>query len=192
MDQIEVRERVLVDRNTVISATNQTKSFESIRKLAVDMLLRGQRLDTTSKRPTPVATSTSERSKSSSSSQPTTAAKETPIIIVPATLTALITLYNVKKLLKNGQYVSMSELQKKGLGTKESEVTVERKNPKTGQTISYRIVDSIDRIMKEDWKNVVAVFVSGQQWQFKGWKWEQPVDLFSNGNLHTCYFVMMN
>lgn len=28
---------------------------------------------------------------------------------------------------------------------------------------------------------VCCVFVTGKVWQFKGWKWEKPVDLFSNG-----------
>ena len=32
----------------------------------------------------------------------------------------------------------------------------------------------------EDWENVVAVFVQGESWQFKGWKWESPVELFSH------------
>jgi hypothetical protein len=29
------------------------------------------------------------------------------------------------------------------------------------------------------------VFVAGQLWQFKGWKWEKPVELFSHGNKPT-------
>lgn len=30
----------------------------------------------------------------------------------------------------------------------------------------------------EDWRRVVAVFAFGQDWQFRDYKWSQPVDLF--------------
>ena len=33
---------------------------------------------------------------------------------------------------------------------------------------------------QRDWDRVVAVFCNGQQWQFKGWKWEEPVEIFNN------------
>lgn len=28
---------------------------------------------------------------------------------------------------------------------------------------------------------IVAVFALGQEWQFKGWKWKQPVEIFNSG-----------
>jgi parafibromin len=31
----------------------------------------------------------------------------------------------------------------------------------------------------KDWDRVVAVFVTGQDWQFNGWKWSKPVELFT-------------
>lgn len=33
-------------------------------------------------------------------------------------------------------------------------------------------------LREEDWDRVVAVFVLGKSWQFKGWKWSQPAELF--------------
>jgi parafibromin len=172
-----VNERVLINRASVCSLANSAKSFESVRKMAVDILLRGQRSVV------PAPTSTVGSSKSNGKKAATLSAKETPtsIIIVPATLTAPVTLFNVKQFLEHGVFISMAELQKRGaLGPKQSSISVERKNAKTGEITIYQVIDSIDRLKDEEWKQVVAVFVSGQHWQFKGWKWEQPVDLFEN------------
>jgi parafibromin len=50
----------------------------------------------------------------------------------------------------------------------------------------FLILDSIDTLKPDDWARVVAVFATGQEWQFKRWKWSKPVDIFSNG---TYYFM---
>lgn len=42
-------------------------------------------------------------------------------------------------------------------------------------------MDSVAHFKQSDWDRVCCVFVAGQLWQFKGWKWEKPVELFSNG-----------
>ncbi|KAM0718682.1 hypothetical protein Q7P37_005753 [Cladosporium fusiforme] len=44
----------------------------------------------------------------------------------------------------------------------------------------FGIVDSPDNFRPDDWKRVVAVFTTGQAWQFKNYKWQAPADLFSH------------
>jgi parafibromin len=44
----------------------------------------------------------------------------------------------------------------------------------------FILVDSPDRFKPDDWNHVVAVFTTGQTWQFKSYKWTQPADLFSH------------
>jgi parafibromin len=63
---------------------------------------------------------------------------------------------------------------------KPERVTIERRKP-NGQVVPYHVVDSAVNFRQNDWDRVVCVFVAGQQWQFKGWKWEKPLELFSNG-----------
>lgn len=70
-------------------------------------------------------------------------------------------------------------LREEGL-KKPERVTVERKKA-NGQVVPYHIVDSVSQFKQTDWDRVCCVFVAGQLWQFKGWKWEKPVELFSNG-----------
>ncbi|EWC46150.1 hypothetical protein DRE_04528 [Drechslerella stenobrocha 248] len=44
----------------------------------------------------------------------------------------------------------------------------------------FVIVDSPDHFPPDEWSRVVAVFTTGQLWQFKSYKWSTPQDLFAN------------
>ncbi len=103
-----------------------------------------------------------------------------PIIIVPAAPTALITMFNVRDFLQNSAFIPTSEIKKKTSSSKESSIVVERSDSRDLQR-SYQIIDNPSRLSLEDWNRVAAVFVQGPAWQFKGWKWENPVDVFQNG-----------
>ncbi|EFA86581.1 hypothetical protein PPL_00382 [Heterostelium album PN500] len=46
--------------------------------------------------------------------------------------------------------------------------------------ITYEVYDNIKLLKAEDWPRVAAVFVQGEAWQFKDWKWPTPVDILSN------------
>lgn len=90
----------------------------------------------------------------------------TPIIIIPATNTSLITMYNAKDILQDLRFVSTDE--KKGQGcTRENDLLLQRR--KDGNvTVPYRVIDNPAKLTPQDWNRVVAVFVMGPAWQFKG------------------------
>lgn len=44
----------------------------------------------------------------------------------------------------------------------------------------FIIVDTPELFKPEYWNQVVAVFTTGQVWQFKNYRWQQPTDLFRN------------
>eukprot|EP01133_Synstelium_polycarpum_P016845 gene16845-20029_t len=46
--------------------------------------------------------------------------------------------------------------------------------------IAYEIYDNTKLLKPDDWLRVAAVFVQGEAWQFKDWRWSNPVDLLSN------------
>lgn len=57
-----------------------------------------------------------------------------------------------------------------------------------GLTVPYRVIDNPQKLTNADWDRVVAVFVMGPAWQFKGWPWDgNPVDIFSKSKLDICY-----
>ncbi|CAG0890606.1 unnamed protein product [Darwinula stevensoni] len=102
----------------------------------------------------------------------------TPIIIIPGTTTSLITMYNAKDILQDLRFMTTEE--KKASGAKqETECLIQRRKEGVG-TVPYRVIDTPQRLTMEDWDRVVAVFVMGPAWQFKGWPWDgNPVEIFS-------------
>ncbi|DBA04417.1 TPA: hypothetical protein N0F65_010013 [Lagenidium giganteum] len=99
----------------------------------------------------------------------------TPIIVVPAGFSDLFTMLNAKDFLEQGVYVS--NMQKKAEGHRKAQsFTVTHEED--GEQFLFKVVDSVSRFRDKDWKCVVAVIASGQAWQFKGWKWKFPLEVF--------------
>jgi parafibromin len=46
--------------------------------------------------------------------------------------------------------------------------------------LRFILVDSTEQFKPDYWNRVVAVFTTGQAWQFKGYKWQSPQELFSH------------
>ena len=96
----------------------------------------------------------------------------TPIIIVPNAPTALLSIFNAREFLENGVYVLPAEAKAKAT-SRESRLRIQ----KNGQ--EYIVLDNPMTLSREEWEQqVVAVFVTGATWQFKGWRWDDPVELF--------------
>lgn len=105
----------------------------------------------------------------------------TPIIIIPSANTSLITMYNAKDILQDLKYVSNEEKRAQGC-KRENEVLLQRRK-EGGLTVPYRVVDNPQKLTNADWERVVAVFVMGPAWQFKGWPFDgNPVEIFSKSN----------
>nr|XP_058151438.1 parafibromin-like [Dasypus novemcinctus] len=105
---------------------------------------------------------------------------QTPIIIIPAATTSLITMLNAKDLLQDLNFVPLDEKKKQGC-RRENETLIQRRKsqmPPGGTAVSftvpYRVVDQPLKLRRREWDQVVAVFVQGPAWQFKGWPWLLP------------------
>lgn len=100
----------------------------------------------------------------------------TPIIIIPAGTTSLISMYNAKDILQDLKFVT-TEQKKLGGGKRDNEILLQRQ--RNGVSVPYRVVDNPAKLSPADWDRVVAVFVMGPAWQFKGYPWENPVEIFA-------------
>lgn len=103
------------------------------------------------------------------------AAKKQPIVIVSPATTALLSLSNIKEFLEEGRFVEPA-----------------RKRPDNGVVIVNHpsdrlaaaaqllmVVDNVDLFTKpEYWDRVVAIFTTGQAWQFAKYKYSKPEALF--------------
>ena len=83
---------------------------------------------------------------------------------------------NIKEFLEDGQFVSPSL----SATAAPNFLRVQRLLPTINPTtpIRFDVVDSPDKFKPDYWEKVVAVFTTGQEWQFRGYKWSNPVELF--------------
>ncbi|EDV56132.1 parafibromin [Drosophila erecta] len=100
--------------------------------------------------------------------QPSRLFSRMPIIVVPAALTSLITLFNAKELLQEMRYVPVKQARRLLHHSQHPEkVIVEHRFQ--GELVSYRVIDNVTRLTPDEWQRVAAVFALGPHWQFKGW-----------------------
>lgn len=89
--------------------------------------------------------------------------KQVPIIIVPSGMRDMLTLHNVRDFLEKGQFIDTSANQTE----KPSSVMIEKK--RAAGIVPYKVIDNVNGMTREQWDRVIAVFVSGPEWQFKRW-----------------------
>ena len=114
-----------------------------------------------------------------------------PIIMLSNSPTALINMFNVKKLLEEGIFVDPVQARTAANGVTEPIVAISHRNPATSNQTSsastrggrFLVVDNVDSLQKlaggqDVWQRVVVVFTTGQTWQFKNYYWSEPRELF--------------
>lgn len=97
----------------------------------------------------------------------------TPIIIVPNAVTSYINVVNAEDFLMKGKFIPVDQY-----GNKREKMKVATRVMPNGEMATYKIIDDGDKLKDSDWDRVVAVFATGKMWQFKTWKYNNPVDLF--------------
>lgn len=117
------------------------------------------------------------KSKSSKTTGPT-GTKKQPIIIVSPATTALLSLTNVKQFLEDGKFVEPSATS----NTKPADgiVTLHHSSERLiSAGHHFMVVDNVEVFTKpEYWDRVVAIFTTGQAWQFAKYKYPKPEELF--------------
>ncbi|KAF9920128.1 accessory factor associated with RNA polymerase II [Linnemannia zychae] len=189
---INTKERLA---KTTASVLRGNKSFANIQKNGSEILMGKGKDDKALKKPdsrqpgaAPVS-STTVRPGASSSQTPRPSstnpqarpksANRMPIIIVPAAVTSMVTMFNVKQLLEGQEFVDSTELRNKG-ESKPARIRVQRRmKPNETTKVYYEVIDNGEILKPDDWDRVVCVFTTGAEWQFKKFKWQKPVELFA-------------
>ncbi|KAJ2829831.1 accessory factor associated with RNA polymerase II [Coemansia erecta] len=171
------RERSLV---TTSSALSSGKSFAHVTDLIKELFPSKSAADAKNKAATAAASAGSKAANGASARRKTSHRKRRdPIIVVPAATTAMLNMYNIKELLQDHEFVDSRALLEQG-GQKPRELFVEHIMPSTGQTMRFRVVDSVQDFGEADWNSLVCVFTQGAAWQFKNWIWKSPEEVFQN------------
>lgn len=134
----------------------------------------------------------SSRKSSSSHSRPD------PIILISPSASSLIRMSNVKTFLEEGKFVppdhpTLSSATDANLVKLERPLRINgnpsnpgasamgsRTGGKPPRATKFIIVDGTTNFKPEYWNRLVAVFTTGQTWQFKSYKWSSPPELFKH------------
>ncbi|TEB31375.1 RNA polymerase II accessory factor [Coprinellus micaceus] len=182
--RIKESEVELADRNTVLRGT-KSNNFSSVQTVWHD---RVKKLKAS-------GSSGAAQSSAQSTDKQLLARKSKnnfPIIIISSSPTALITMHNVKRFLQESVFETSQAAKERsaaeGNPKPEDMIPLYRKKTvidssgKEHDTQSrYFVVDSVEALSKfgpDSWDRVVCVMTTGQQWQFRPYKWSEPRILF--------------
>lgn len=170
LQRIYDHERSLIDHNIALRG-NKMISFESVSTECRSKIIGEYK--SKSKASQKSSSSTTNAVPAPATRESSSKQRKDPIIILSPSASALLNMQNVKQFLENGVYEynqSMSGL---------SDVNyVKRTSTRLGGTVKLLVVNSVEKFKPEYWDRVVGVFVTGQPWQLKPYKWSDPNVLF--------------
>ncbi|KAE9984049.1 hypothetical protein BLS_003200 [Venturia inaequalis] len=161
-------ERPMGDRNTILRGIKPT-DFSHVRKQC-DIYL-GRNRSRHAAVPTPM---TSNSSLVSNLKKPSARRLE-PIILLSPSASSLLRMSNIKQFLDLGMFAPADS------GSTATILHIQRTMPTIdSRPLRFILVDSADQFKPDYWQRVVAVFTTGQTWQFKSYKWQTPQELFAH------------
>lgn len=113
--------------------------------------------------------------------------KTKPIILISPAASALLSLTNIKPFLENSTFIDsnttdpkLQEYLSPPSSTNEMR-NVTHEFPRLNKKFTFLIVNNLENFTRpEYWDRVIAIFTTGQTWQFKNYKWSKPKELFQH------------
>ncbi|KAI1505216.1 putative Pol II transcription elongation factor subunit Cdc73 [Biscogniauxia marginata] len=160
-------ERKMGDRNSILRGIKPT-DFSHVRKLAAQFMTKK-----------PLHPSSSNISNNPSLATHQKPRRPDPIILLSPSASSLLRMSNIKSFLEGGQYVPPDSLAASS-STGASMLHINRlmKDIDPNRPMRFILVEGPEQFKPEYWSRVVAVFTTGQSWQFKNYKWSNPTELF--------------
>lgn len=165
-------ERRMGDRNTLLRGIRPT-DFSHVRKSAQIFLGRNRSKQMEPMAPHPSSQPVVVQSKKNGR-------RPDPIILLSPSASSLLRMSNVKSFLESGLYIPPDSALA-GSSNTANILHVSRVLPSIdSRPLRFILVDTPEQFKPDYWQRVVAVFTTGQTWQFKSYKWQHPTDLFRN------------
>ncbi|KAI1641061.1 putative Pol II transcription elongation factor subunit Cdc73 [Biscogniauxia mediterranea] len=160
-------ERKMGDRNSILRGVKPT-DFSHVRKHAAQFMTKK-----------PLHPSSSNISNNPSLATHQKPRRPDPIILLSPSASSLLRMSNIKSFLEGGQYVPPDSLAASS-STGASMLHINRlmKEIDPNRPMRFILVEGPEQFKPEYWSRVVAVFTTGQSWQFKNYKWSNPTELF--------------
>ncbi|KAI1377599.1 CDC73-domain-containing protein [Hypoxylon crocopeplum] len=160
-------ERKMGDRNTVLRGIKPT-DFSHVRKLSALFMSKKSQQSPATKAPSTTALATHQKPR-----------RPDPIILLSPSASSLLRMSNVKKFLEDGMYVKPDSLSASS-NSNASMLHINRlmKDIDPNRPMRFVLVEGPEQFKPEYWTRVVAIFTTGQSWQFKNYQWSNPAELF--------------
>ncbi|KAI0541573.1 RNA pol II accessory factor, Cdc73 family-domain-containing protein [Xylaria digitata] len=160
-------ERKMGDRNSALRGIKPT-DFSHVRKLAAVFMTKK-----------PLHPSSSNIASSPAIASHQKQKRPDPIILLSPSASSLLRMTNIKSFLESSQYVPPNSLAASS-STTANMLHINRlmKDIDANRPMRFILVEGIEQFKPEYWNRVVAVFTTGQTWQFKNYKWSNPTELF--------------
>ncbi|KAI0204787.1 RNA pol II accessory factor, Cdc73 family-domain-containing protein [Astrocystis sublimbata] len=159
-------ERKMGDRNTLLRGIKPT-DFSHVRKLAAGF--------TTKKSSHPSSTHIANNPSIASHQKQK---RPDPIILLSPSASSLLRMSNIKSFLEGSQYVPPHHASASNTSANMLQINRLMKDIDTNRPMRFILVEGTEQFKPEYWNRVVAVFTTGQSWQFKNYKWSNPNELF--------------
>lgn len=149
--------------------------------------------------PPPGSAQSAARPGVSASGQVRKQRAQDPIVVLSSSPTSLLNMFNIKQFLEEGIFVPPEEARQRARGVADLVVSITSRGGNASQGaasgvgIGRRIlvVDSAEAVTRlggssasapgaDPWNRVIAAFTTGQAWQFKTYRWNEPRELFKN------------
>ncbi|KAI9666992.1 MAG: accessory factor associated with RNA polymerase II [Trizodia sp. TS-e1964] len=177
-EEIYALERPTADRNTLLHG-EKPADFSEFIKDAEGFLGRGKQPADTNLSKLAGPSSSAATSQTLVALPKKSTRRVDPIILLSPSASALLRLSNIKSFLEDGIFDPIDASAASDTATI---LHISRLMPNIDPTRPMRfiIVDSSEHFKPDYWTRLVAVFTTGQAWQFKSYKWQDPLELFKN------------
>jgi len=167
--QIYDGERKMGDHNSVLRGTKNV-DFSPYRKIASTFLRTRPDAKIPAPQPALVANLQKRPQK-----------RLQPIILLSPSASSLLRTSNAKTFLSDGVFVPPNTTDSSSTSASANMIQIQRLLPSiSSQPLTFILVDSTASFKPTYWSRVVAIFTTGQLWQFKSYKYTQPAELFAN------------
>jgi parafibromin len=103
-----------------------------------------------------------------------------PIILLSPSASSLLRMSNIKSFLDSGLFVPPDHPTLSSQTTANLLHITRPLKSLSEKPFRFILVDSPEQFKPEYWNRVVAVFTTGQTWQFRSYKWREPQELFGH------------
>ncbi|KAI1750003.1 RNA pol II accessory factor, Cdc73 family-domain-containing protein [Xylaria castorea] len=159
-------ERKMGDRNSVLRGIKPT-DFSHVRKLAAIFMTKK-----------PLHVSSSHIASSTTIASHQKQKRPDPIILLSPSESSLLKMSNIKSFLESSQYVPPNSVSASSTAANMLHINRLIKDIDANRPMRFILVEGTEQFKPEYWNRVVAVFTTGQTWQFKNYKWSNPAELF--------------